>query len=70
MKEQQTVYIIPVDYILHTDDHPFCFSDPACPCHEDQEAIQTVNAWVLQGLMTEQEATLYISGQTFDRGSI
>ncbi len=53
------------DPIIHTDDHPFCFVDPTCPCHEDQEAITLVNSWVEQGLMTPQEATEFIKGRTF-----
>ncbi len=53
------------DPIIHTADHPFCFCDPGCPCHEDQEAIQTVNHWVQEGSMTPQEATQYILGRTF-----
>ena len=51
-------------YIIHTIDHPFCF-DPACSCHENQEAINLVNSWVEQGLITQAEATLYIAGRTF-----
>ncbi len=64
MQERQTTYIIPVDYILHTEDHPFCFADPDCYCHEDQESIAMVNTWVQEGLLTPQEATQYILGRT------
>ncbi len=53
-----------IDPTIHTVDHPFCF-DPACSCHENQEAINLVNSWVEQGLITQAEATLYISGKTF-----
>ncbi len=53
-----------IDPTIHTVDHPFCF-DPACSCRENQEAINLVNSWVQEGLITEAEATLYISGRTF-----
>ncbi len=32
---------------------------------EDQEAIQTVQTWVQQGLMTPEEATNFILGRIF-----
>ncbi len=65
IQTQQLPYIVLMeDPILHTDDQPFCFCDPDCPCHEDQAAIQTVNMWVQQGLMTQDEATSYILGRT------
>ena len=58
-------YVIWVDEILHTDDHPFC-PDWSCTCHEeDQESIARVNNWVQEGLMTPQEATQYILGRTY-----
>jgi hypothetical protein len=49
---------------IHTIDHPFCV-DPACSCHEQKEAIERVNSWVEQGLMTQDEATNFILGRTF-----
>jgi len=53
-------------FLLHTADHPFCFCDPDCPCHEeDQESIDMVNAWVQEGLMTPQEASLFVAGKIF-----
>ncbi len=66
MQEQRAkIYVISVDDMYHTDDNPFCYTDPHCPCHEDQEAIQTVHVWVQQGLMTQEEATNFILGRTF-----
>lgn len=66
MQEQRAkIYVISVDDMYHTDDNPFCYTDPYCPCHEDQEAIQTVHVWVQQGLMTQEEATNFILGRTF-----
>src|SRR5258708_6071419 len=53
-----------IDPTIHTADHPFCY-DPACSCHSNQEAMQRVQQWVEQGLLTEDEATEYIAGRTF-----
>ncbi len=58
-------YVILVDTTLHTDVRPFCFADPLCPCHDDHEEIQKVAAWVMDGLMTEEEAVQFIAGRTF-----
>ena len=58
-------YIVLVESTYHTDDTPFCFSDPGCPCHRDRQAIEQVNTWVQQGLMTEDEATNFVLGRTF-----
>ena len=58
-------YVILVDYVEHTPEKPFCFADPLCPCHDDHEEIQKVAAWVMEGLMTEEEATNFVAGRTF-----
>ena len=66
MQEQRAkIYVISVDDVYHTDEWPFCYADPDCCCHEDQESIAMVNAWVQQGLMTPEEATNFILGRTF-----
>ena len=57
-------WIVLVDSTYHTEEQPFCFCDPDCPCHDDQESIARVNTWVREGLMTEDEATQYILGRT------
>jgi hypothetical protein len=51
------------DPTVHTNDHPFCY-DPMCSCHENTEALNLVNSWVEQGLLTQEEATLYSAGRT------
>jgi hypothetical protein len=58
--------VIPIEegYLLHTPDKPFCPVDPACPCHEDPELLAEVNQFVQAGLMTPQEATDFVTGQT------
>jgi hypothetical protein len=58
-------YVIFVDEheLLHTADHPFCWNS-TCECHEDQEAILAVQQYILDGLMTPDEATLFVSGRT------
>jgi hypothetical protein len=52
------------DTTVHTPDKPFCY-DPTCPCHANQEARERVQQWVHDGLMTEDEASGYISGRIF-----
>ncbi len=52
------------DEIIHTDDHPFCGTDPTCGCHEDSALIAEVHEAVEQGLITPEEATLIIQGKT------
>ena len=58
-------YVILIDTTYHTDNRPFCFADPFCPCHDDHEEIQKVAVWVMDGLMTEEEAVNFIAGRTF-----
>ncbi len=58
-------YVISVDAVFHTDEMPFCFINPSCPCHDNHEEIQKVAAWVMDGLMTEEEAVNFIAGRTF-----
>jgi len=56
--------VIPIeDAVLHTDKHPFCCND-TCPCRDDQEALTTVNAAVVNGLLTPDEAIAFIQGRT------
>ena len=59
-------YVIFVDEheLLHTADHPFCWNN-TCECHEDQEAIATVQQYIVDGLLTPDEATLFVRGRTF-----
>ena len=49
---------------VHTPDHPFCL-DPDCSCKSNQEALERVQQWVRDGLMTPEEASDYCSGRTF-----
>lgn len=48
--------------IVHTDDKPFCL-DPACPCHEDREAVNAVNEAVEAGILTASEASRFMAGK-------
>jgi hypothetical protein len=58
------ILVIPIeDDLLHTQEHPFCGNE-TCPCREDQKALSTVNAAVLNGLLTPDEATAFIQGRT------
>ena len=55
--------VIPVDGDLeHTDLYPFC-CDPACDCHNDDEAIAAVVSAVQAGIMTDDEAADFILGK-------
>ena len=59
-------YVIFVDEheLFHTADHPFCWNS-TCECHEDQDAIATVQQYIVDGLMASDEATSFVSGRTF-----
>ena len=59
---RQLLVVLMEDEPLHTDDKPFC-PDPACPCHEDREAINAVNEAVEAGILTTDEATRLIAGK-------
>lgn len=52
----------------HTDDHPFCPTDPTCPCHEDPNLIAPITQAVTDGLLTPDEATDYVMGRTLQGG--
>ena len=54
--------VVPVDYLLHTPEKPFCF-DSQCPCHEDDLLIEEVSVFVSEGLITSQEATDFVAGR-------
>jgi hypothetical protein len=56
-------YLVPVEYELHTPETPYCY-DQTCPCHEDQDGITLVAQYVEGGLLTPQEASDYVGGQT------
>jgi hypothetical protein len=53
-----------IDTTVHTPDKPF-FYDPICTCHANKEARERVQQWVNDGLMTEDEASAYMSGRIF-----
>ena len=57
------VPVVPTDYALHDDEHPFCFADPTCSCHENDDAIAQVNQAVQDGLITPDEATDFVLGK-------
>ena len=56
--------IIPTeDDLIHTEEHPFCSTDPSCPCHEDPERIAAVAEAVARGELTPEEATNLVCGK-------
>ena len=55
--------VVPVDYIEHTPDTPFCWND-GCICREDQEAINNLNQAIKDGLITVEDANRIYHGRT------
>jgi len=54
--------VIPLDYLEHTDEKPFCWNG-SCLCREDQDNISLVAQQVQDGLFTLQEATDFVAGK-------
>jgi hypothetical protein len=54
--------VIPVDYLEHTSEKPFCWNG-SCACHKDQDNIAQVGQQVQEGLFTLQEATDFVAGK-------
>ena len=55
--------VVPVDVVIHTESHPFCWDD-SCPCHTDEQAIGQVKEQYDNGLITAEEVELIIKGKT------
>jgi hypothetical protein len=52
-----------LDEQVHTDDHPFC-DDATCECHHDTKYVyENVGRLLVEGKLTEDEATTLFSGQ-------
>jgi hypothetical protein len=60
---QDPIVISMDDDLIHTKEHPFCSTDPNCPCHEDPERINAVAEAVARGELTPEEATHFIQGK-------
>lgn len=60
-------YVYPVvdgaDYREHTPDHPFC-EDMQCPCKEDEEAINELNGYYQDGLVSSTDLDNIYRGKT------
>lgn len=54
--------VTPAVFQFHTSEHPFC-SHPSCPCHTNLDKLADVFFFVLDGLMTEQEAEDFVAGR-------
>lgn len=50
------------DEIIHTPDHPFCRTDPDCPCHTDPDLLAELAQDVANGLLTPELAAIIASG--------
>lgn len=55
------ISVIPTDSIIHTTQHPFC-TDPTCPCHENMEAVNQVNEWHQDGVISTNDANEIVQG--------
>jgi hypothetical protein len=55
-------YLLPVEYILHSPEKPFCY-DQRCDCHEEEILIGEVADFVRDGLLTTEEATDFVAGR-------
>lgn len=55
--------VIPVDYLEHTTDQPFCWDD-GCPCREDQDAINELNQQFQDGLVSAEDVECIYQGRT------
>jgi hypothetical protein len=63
-RHQRDLIIITMeDDPIHTEEHPFCSTDPTCPCHEDPARIAAVAQAVARGELTPEEAASFVSGQ-------
>ncbi len=60
--------VIPTDDKQHTDAHPFCLTNPTCPCHEEPEYVAPIAQAVNDGLMTPNEAIDFVMGRTLQGG--
>ncbi len=56
-------YVILVDELEHTLDKPFCW-DGSCGCHNDEILLREVQHFVLDGVMTPDEAVIFVAGKT------
>ena len=61
--QQDPIVISMDDDLIHTKEHPFCSTDPSCPCHEDPERIAAVAEAVARGELTPDEATSFVLGK-------
>jgi len=55
--------VIPGTIPIHTKEHPFC-GDPTCICYEDPENITDLSQAIKDGLITADDATRIIKGET------
>lgn len=56
--------VIPVeDGILHPPDKPYCW-DSTCGCHGDEALLRETQQFVLDGVMTPDEAVIFVAGRT------
>ncbi len=57
------IVVVPNNQPIHTADSPFCW-DETCPCHDDSDAIASINDAITEGIITSDDAIRIIKGQT------
>ena len=67
--EEEEMEVIPTGYNADGDVTPhegrrFCMVDPKCGCHEDPDLIAEVNQEYMDGLLSAEDATRTVRGDT------
>ena len=57
------VVVVPEEHPLHTPEQPFC-GDPTCICYDDTDTIAAMNNAIHDGIITAEDATRIIKGET------
>ncbi|MGH2493824.1 MAG: hypothetical protein ACRDIV_03885 [Ktedonobacteraceae bacterium] len=57
------ILVIPVDFLLHEPDRPFCY-DMSCSCKTDERLLWEVSRFIEEGLMTLEEGQTFVAGRT------
>jgi hypothetical protein len=53
------IVIIMEDDLIHTLEHPYCTSDPTCPCRQDEQLAWQISQTV--PVSGEPQATAFVS---------
>ena len=56
-------YVIPVDFLLHEPDRPFCYGQ-TCGCKVDELLLMEVSRFIEDGLLALVEGQNFVAGRT------